>query len=87
MSALRGLLVLLIVLLALGPTLHWAGDFPGGQTDAKSAHARVSWAKLSAASGSPACVVELPSAASPLAFETPGCLPLIVATPFVPPER
>lgn len=86
MSAPRCILLLLIVLLALGPTLHWAAGFPGGRADAKSVHARVSWAKFPAASGSPVCVVELPSAASPLPLETPGRLPLVAATPFVPPE-
>jgi len=86
MSALRCLLALLVVVLVVAPTLHWAGGIPGLRTDAKSHSARVSWANFPALAGPRERLVSLPVTGSATVFDATPSLPLFATTPFVPPE-
>jgi len=78
--------MLLVVVLVVGPTLHWAGGMPDLRTHTRSHSVRVSWANFPAASGPRERLVSLPVAGSAMVFDIPASLPLFATTPFVPPE-
>ena len=86
MSRLPGMRMLLVVLLVVAPTLHWAGGPPDVRVDAKSHGAHVSWAKVPVATGPRQLLVAPPVAGSPVLPHTTASLPLFATTPFVPPE-
>ena len=86
MNALRCLLALLVVVLVVAPTLHWAGGMAGPRTDAKSLSARVSWTHFPAVSSPQEHLVSLPVAGSTTLVDVTSSLPLLTTIPFVPPK-
>jgi len=86
MNALRCLLALLVVVLVIAPTLHWAGGVAGPRTNAKSPSARISLTHFPAASAPRERLVSLPVAGSAISFDVTASLPLFATIPFVPPK-
>jgi hypothetical protein len=79
--------ILLVVLLVVAPTLHWAGSPPDLRVHTKPHGTHVSWAKVPVTTGPRQHLVAPPAARSAIVSNVATSLPIFATTPFVPPER